>query len=71
MVRAGVVDHLVKWTHSAYKELKGERQRYCIINMPRFLNCLAMKDEETFRSWHEWTLAEKLTVRNKRLHCCW
>ena len=25
-----------------------------------------MKDEETFRSWHERTLAEKLTVENKR-----
>ena len=55
-----------EWTHSAYRELKGERQRCRIINTPRLLNCLAMKDEETFRSWHERTLAEKLTVKNKR-----
>jgi len=66
MVRAGVVGHPAEWTHSAYRELKGERQRCRIINTPRLLNCLAMKDEETFRSWHERTLAEKLTVKNKR-----
>lgn len=66
MVRAGVVDHPVEWTHSAYKELKGERQRCPIINMPCLLNCLAMKDEETFQRWYERTLAEKLTGENKK-----
>ena len=66
MVRAGVVDHPAKWNHSAYRELKGERQRCCIINMPRLLNCLAMKDKKTFQHWHERVLAEKLTGKNGR-----
>ncbi|MCF6176224.1 MAG: hypothetical protein L3J71_10710 [Victivallaceae bacterium] len=66
MVRAGVVEHPSKWTHSAYRELRGERQRCCIINMPRLLNSLAMKDENSFQGWHERVLAEKLTQKNHR-----
>lgn len=66
MVRAGVVDHPSEWSHSAYKELRGGRQRCCIINMPRLLNSLAMKDEKTFRCWHERVVAEKLTLENRR-----
>jgi REP-associated tyrosine transposase len=66
MVRAGVVDHPAEWTDSAYRELTGQRQRCRIINMPRLLNCLAMKDEDTFRRWHERVLNEKLTQKNHR-----
>ena len=71
MVRAGVVDHPAQWSHSAFPELTGKRQRCRIVNMKRLLKCLGMKDEETFRLWHEQLLHKKLSGKQLQREEYW
>ncbi len=62
MIRAGVARHPEDWKHSGYHELVGERQRYRIINLPRFLNCLMVGDDVGgFRKWYESTIDHELS----------
>jgi putative transposase len=71
MVRAGVVEHPVQWSHSAYMELAGKRQRCHIVNMKRLLKCLGMRDEEMFRLWHEQLLLDKLSEKQLQREEYW
>jgi len=62
MIRAGVARHPEDWKHSGYHELIGKRQRYRIINLPRFLNCLMAGDDvDGFRKWYESAIDNELS----------
>lgn len=60
MVRAGQVKHPGEWSHCAYAELMGGKQRCRIVNMNRLLDALSMGDGDMFREWYHATLKEKL-----------
>jgi len=44
MVRAGVVDHPEEWPFCGYNEIQNPRQRYSLIDYPRVISLLQMKD---------------------------
>ena len=44
MVRAGVVDHPEEWLFCGYNEIQNPRQRYSLIDYPRVISLLQMKD---------------------------
>ena len=44
MVRAGVVDHPEQWPFCGYNEIQSPRQRYALIDYPRVMGLLHMRD---------------------------
>ena len=60
MVRAGVVDHPLKWRHSSTYELASSRQRYRVVDRSRLLERLEFPDWATYQQWYESSLAEIL-----------
>ena len=48
MVRAGVVDHPQEWRFCGYKELMGDRQRYCLIDKNVLMGLMQARD------WGRW-----------------
>lgn len=71
MVRAGVVRHPSKWTHSAWNELSGTRERCRIVNRERLLECLRMGDMDQFTQWHRQAIDGKLRVADLRREAFW
>jgi len=48
MVRAGVVSHPACWTWCGYRELVGEKTRYCPMDRDRLLELSGKSDIESF-----------------------
>ena len=44
MIRAGVVNHPAEWPFCGYNEIQNPRQRYSLIDYPRLISLLQMKD---------------------------
>ena len=55
MVRAGVVDHPGQWPFCGYNEIQNPRRRYALIDYPRVMGLLHMRDfeglQECYRGW--------------------
>jgi len=60
MVRAGVVQHPSEWRWCGHDELAGTRSRYCILNIERLLESLAMDQVEDFRKVYEEGIKQQL-----------
>jgi len=48
MLRAGVVKHPAEYRYTGYHELAKRRNRYCIINIDRLINCLEINNRDIF-----------------------
>jgi putative transposase len=66
MVRAGVADHPIDWTHSGYYEIQNPRHRYRIIDSERLKIALGIDNSETLGVFLKRWVGEVL-VNEKRL----
>jgi putative transposase len=70
MVRAGVVDHPVKWVNSGYHEIQQPPKRYRVIDLPGLFGlCGFSKLADFQQAHHEWVeiaLRDELSVRDAR-----
>jgi putative transposase len=68
MVRAGVVDHPVKWVNSGYHEIQQPPRRYRVIDLPglfRLCDFSKLADfQQAHRQWVEIALRDELSVRD-------
>lgn len=53
MVRAGVVDHPLKWDFGGYKEIQDPRRRCVLIDYAKLAELSGYDDYERFRNSHE------------------
>jgi putative transposase len=70
MVRAGVVDHPVKWEHSGYQEIQQPPKRYAVIDLPGLVALCGVSKLADFQQahcqWIEAALHGDLVVRDAR-----
>jgi putative transposase len=70
MVRAGVVDHPVKWEHSGYHEIQQPPKRYAVIDLPGLVALCGVSKLADFQQahcqWIEAALHGDLAVRDAR-----
>ena len=70
MVRAGVVDHPVKWEHSGYHEIQQPPKRYAVIDLPGLVALCGVSKLADFQQAHcQWidaALHGDLAVRDAR-----
>jgi putative transposase len=52
MVRAGVVDHPVKWEHSGYHEIQQPPKRYAVIDLPGLVALCGFSKLAEFQQAH-------------------
>ena len=71
MVRAGEIEGPEEWRHCGIHELLGKRERYCLINMERLLQCLAVDSIDEFHKWYKSTLDEKLACISHERQAYW
>ena len=65
MVRAGVVDHPSEWGWSSHNELLGQRKRYKLLDIDRFIRKLDCGSHEQFVQWYNKTLQAKCSQKEK------
>jgi hypothetical protein len=51
MVRAGVVDHPVKWEHSGYREIQQPPKRYAVIDLYGLLDFCGFSNWQIFNKF--------------------
>jgi hypothetical protein len=70
MVRAGVVDHPVKWVNSGYHDIQQPPKRYTVIDLPGLVALCGFSKlagfQQVHRQWIEAALQRKLAVRDAR-----
>ncbi len=70
MVRAGVVNHPVKWAHSGYHEIQEPPKRYAVIDLQGLVALCGFSEPADFqhahRQWAEEALQGELAVRDAR-----
>jgi putative transposase len=70
MVRAGVVDHPVKWVNSGYHEIQQPRKRYSLIDLSGLVALCGFSKladfQQAHRQWIEAALQDNLPVRDAR-----
>lgn len=70
MVRAGVVKHPQKWSHSGYNEIQKPKQRYGLIDFKTLIRLLPIESQdelqETHRKWIEQELETSQLVRQSK-----
>jgi putative transposase len=70
MVRAGVIDHPIKWVNSGYQEIQQLPKRYRVIDLPGLFGLCGFSKLADFqqadRQWVEITLRDELSVRDAR-----
>ena len=70
MVRAGVVDHPVKWEHCGYHEIQQPPKRYAVIDLPGLVALCGVSKLADFQQahcqWIEAALHGDLAVRDAR-----
>jgi len=70
MVRAGVVDHPEQWPFCGYNEIQSPRQRYALIDYPRVMGLLHMRDfkelQESYKCWVDEALRSQKRDRESR-----
>ena len=70
MVRAGVVDHPIKWVNSGYHEIQQPPKRYRVIDLAGLLGLCSFSKlaefQQAHRQWVEIALRDELSVRDAR-----
>ena len=70
MVRAGVVDHPIKWVNSGYHEIQQPPKRYRVIDLPGLFGLSGFSKladfQQAHRQWVEIALRGELSVRDAR-----
>jgi len=70
MVRAGVVNHPVKWAHSGYREIQEPPKRYAVIDLQGLVALCGFSEAADFqhahRQWVEEALKGEPAVRDER-----
>src|SRR5436309_12923193 len=70
MVRAGLVDHPVKWEHSGYHEIQQPPKRYAAIDLPGLVSLCGFSKLADFQRshcyWIDAALHGDLTVLDMR-----
>lgn len=64
MVRASAVAHPREWEWCGYRELVGERKRFCLLDVDRLLELLGVESRELFIEMHE----ERIVRRIREQH---
>jgi putative transposase len=69
MVRAGVVEHPVKWVSSGYHEIQQPRKRYSVIDLPGLVALCGFSKlvdfQQAHRQWVEEALRNGSAVRDR------
>ena len=65
MVRAGVVNHPSEWPFCGYNEIQNPRQRYSLIDYPRLISLLQLKDMEELKISCKKRVEEKIAGTNQ------
>jgi putative transposase len=72
MVRAGVVNHPLKWVYSGFYEVQQSPKRYRLIDLPTLLALCGFSKQVDFqqarRQWVEQALQGALAMRGGRKH---
>ena len=63
MVRAGVVDHPKEWPFCGYNEIQNPRKRYALIDYPKVVSFLQMRDLEALKESCRNRIEEALVSR--------
>jgi putative transposase len=78
MVRAGVIDHPVKWVNSGYDESQQPPKRYRVIDLAGLLGYAVFRKladfQQAHRQWVEIALRGELSARDRtvvRSRCGW
>jgi hypothetical protein len=70
MVRAGVVDHPIKWVNSGYHEIQQPPKRYRVIDLAGLLGLCGFSKladfQQAHRQWVEVAHRDELSVRDAR-----
>jgi putative transposase len=70
MVRAGVINHPVKWAHSGYHEIQKPPERYAIIDLQGLSGLCGFAEvadfQQAHRQWVEEALSHEMAVRDER-----
>jgi putative transposase len=70
MVRAGMINHPVKWMHSGYSEIQDPPQRYAVIDQQELIELCGFAGARDFqqahRQWVEKALENELAARDAR-----
>ena len=70
MVRAGVLNHPVKWAHSGYREIQKPPERYAIIDLRELAALCGFTElgdfQRAHRQWVEQALLDERAVRDDR-----
>jgi putative transposase len=70
MVRAGVVDHPIKWVNSGYHEIQQPPKRYRVIELPGLFGLCGFSKladfQQAHRQWVKIALRDELSVRDAR-----
>ena len=60
MVRAGVVNHPVKWAHSGYREIQAPPERYAMIDLQGLIMLCGFSELEEFQRAHRQRVEQAL-----------
>ena len=71
MVRAGVVTHPAEWPFCGYNEIQNPRKRYALIDTPRLISLLQMKDLAELQESCKRRVEEDLASKNRSRESKW
>jgi putative transposase len=71
MVRAGAVNHPREWRWCGYRELVGERKRYCLLDIDFLVKQLGLPDRESLIQIHKNRIGMSLSTKLLVRECVW
>ena len=71
MVRAGAVQHPGEWMYGGYHEIQNPKQRYSLINRPKFAALLGIKDTDKLSEYHRNWVEEVLKNGSNQRDAKW
>ena len=71
MVRAGVVNHPIRWKHGGYREIQDPRERYALLDLQQELTALCGFEkvgdfQKAHRDWVDEAIKAEMMARESR-----
>ena len=70
MVRAGVVNHPIRWKHGGYREIQDPRERYALLNLQELTALCGFEKVADFqrahRDWVDEAIKDEMMARESR-----
>jgi len=71
MVRAGVVRHPSEWEWCGYREIVGERKRFCVLEIVRLTNILGLSDRKSLADIHQRRISDAIMAGRMNREGIW